>query len=269
MQITCWLSLEVHPPGWSFRPAWGHWQVLNTSRRPGSGCVCRTSLASTAGGRWIAFWVVAGSSTTAPPLESAVGVGLARHVQHGCRVWSVRMAYGCTLRYWWERQHRQKTHRTQPSVEPNFLPYQTTPSSALSPIHWSQSGTPLPPSILREQPRLRDRHLQNRNLPLPTEERLALGHANLCLTLSPLAFLLTDDNWLPSHVFSSTIFKCVAPPPPPPRSSPLFPLVRWICKDAETTGRLSIPNPAAILLPIHSSRYSFGLFENEKKKDES
>ena len=47
---------------------------------------------------------------------------------------------------------------------------------------------------------------------------------------------------------------------PPPLVTPLFSLVRWIRKDAETTGRLSIYNPAAILLPIHSSWWSFGLF---------
>ena len=55
---------------------------------------------------------------------------------------------------------------------------------------------------------------------------------------------------LSSPVFSS-IFSSVAFSPPPLVT--LLSLVRWIRKDAETTGRLNISNPAAILLPIHSS----------------
>ena len=71
----------------------------------------------------------------------------------------------------------------------------------------------------------------------------------------------------PSSPVFSSIFPCVAlslSPPTSPRY-PLLPLVRWIRKDAETTGRLSISNPAASLLPIHSSWWSFGLFIKKKK----
>ena len=73
---------------------------------------------------------------------------------------------------------------------------------------------------------------------------------------SPLGSVLADIfvGWCESLLYlfmHSLLSLSLSLSPPPPLVTPLS-LVRWIRKDAETTGRLSISNPAAILLPFHS-----------------
>ena len=117
----------------------------------------------------------------------------------------------------------------------------------------------LPPSILHEQPHLR--HLQRFKTATYAiyGRRTGFGPHKLMSNTFSACF---SPHWWQLTFISCLLFylfmRSSPPPPPPPSSLPLFSLVRWIRKDAETTGRLGIFNPVVILLPIHSSWYSFG-----------